>query len=123
MSNEQMVSVSRQLLDEAYDDLFSASCGHSALADRIADILNKPAALSASAEPSAPVERDDLESHLKSINGFYEDSVEDIAHALAQECEDAELNPADLVTINRDKLRAIAARAMDKARAALEKKS
>jgi len=57
---------------------------------------------------------------LISKDRFYgDDHVQDIAHALAQECEQAELDPNDLVTVNRAKLVAIAARVLEKARAIL----
>jgi len=48
---------------------------------------------------------------------LHEDPVEQLATELAFLCEDAELSPNDLVTINRDKLRDVARRAI--ARAAL----
>lgn len=65
------------------------------------------------------VPKDMLEALLISKDNFYQDEVEDIAHALAQECEDAELDPGGLVTINREKLKAIAVRVLNKAKAAL----
>lgn len=55
------------------------------------------------------------EQLLGSIDNFYEDAVEDIAHALAHELEAAELNRNDLVTVNREKLKAIARRILAKA--------
>lgn len=57
---------------------------------------------------------------LISKDRFYgDDHIQDIAHALAQECEAAELDPNDLVTVNREKLIAIAKRVLEKASAAL----
>lgn len=64
-----------------------------------------------------PDERAALEAQLLSKDGFHEDPIEDIAHALAHELEDAALNANDYVTVNRQKLRGIAARVLDKARA------
>ena len=48
----------------------------------------------------------------------YADAIEDIAHALAQELEDAALDRNDLVTVNRAKLALIAQRVLAKAGAA-----
>lgn len=62
---------------------------------------------------------DGLESQLSSKKDFYDDPIEDIAFALAVECEEAELDPRGKVTINREKLKAIAARVLEKASAAL----
>lgn len=51
----------------------------------------------------------------QSAEMFYADPVEDIALALATELEDAELSRNDFVTVNREKLRAIARRVLAKA--------
>lgn len=57
-----------------------------------------------------------VDDGLISKDRFYgDDHIEDIAHALAQECEAAELDPNDFVTVNRSKLKAIAVRVMAKA--------
>lgn len=52
------------------------------------------------------------ESLLQSKPDFYADPVEQLAFELAMELEDVELNPTDLVTVNRAKLRAIAQRVL-----------
>lgn len=67
-----------------------------------------------------PVPQGEPVDGLRSIDGFYgDDHIQDIAHALAQECEEAELNPNDYVTVNREKLVAIAKRVLTKAAAML----
>jgi len=58
-------------------------------------------------------ERDERDS-LIAKDSFYEDRIEDIAHALAQELEEAELDPNDFVTVNRAKLNDIAKRIFEK---------
>lgn len=60
------------------------------------------------------------EARLRSVDGFYADPVEDIAHALAAELDVAELSPNDFVTVNREKLRGIARRVIAKASASSE---
>lgn len=56
------------------------------------------------------------EKELESLDSFHDDPIEDIAHALAHELEIAELDKNALVTVNRKKLLAIAARVMEKAK-------
>ena len=74
--------------------------------------LPEPAAPAAPVAPVAAVPDDGLISK----DRFYgDDHIQDIAHALAQECEAAELDPNDYVTINREKLTAIAKRVLEKA--------
>ncbi len=54
---------------------------------------------------------------LRSAENFHADPVEQLAFELAFELEEAELSPTDLVTVNRDKLRAIAERVISRLRA------
>lgn len=69
---------------------------------------------------NAPAVQGEPVDGLRSIDGFYgDDHIQDIAHALAQECEEAELNPNDYATVNREKLVAIAKRVLTKAAAML----
>ena len=71
-------------------------------------------------QPAQATQAEVTDDGLISKDRFYgDDHVQDIAHALAQECEQAELDPNDLVTVNRAKLVAIAARVLEKARAIL----
>lgn len=57
---------------------------------------------------------------LIAADGAYADAVQDIAHALAHELEDATLDRNDLVTVNRAKLELITKRVLEKARTAPE---
>lgn len=63
------------------------------------------------------------QDELLSKDNCYSDPIEDIAHALAQELEDAELDRDDFVTVNREKLSAIAGRVLEKAEAALAQRA
>lgn len=54
------------------------------------------------------------EVELRSREDYHADPVEQLAFELAAELEDAELSPNDYVTVNRNKLRQIARRVLDR---------
>jgi hypothetical protein len=54
------------------------------------------------------------EDDLRSKTEFHDDPVEQLAFELAFELEEADLSRNDLVSINREKLRAIAARVVSR---------
>jgi hypothetical protein len=54
------------------------------------------------------------EPELRSSEDYHADPVEQLAFELAAELEEAELRPNDYVTVNRDKLRQIAQRVLDR---------
>lgn len=60
----------------------------------------------------AGVREKDRERLLSSKLDFHEDEIEQLAFELAFELEEAELSPKDYVTVNREKLRAIASRVL-----------
>jgi len=61
-------------------------------------------------DPDAHKQPEPQEPALRSVDNVHSDPIEQIAFELAFELEEAQLSPNDLVTVNREKLRAIAKR-------------